>query len=70
MVENKPEISLKALRNLRGLTQKGLASKLGRHESTIISWEKGRTSMTLTDYFNVKSLLDPEDEFFLQIKSS
>lgn len=70
MVENKPEISLKALRNLRGLSQKGLAAKLNRHESTVISWEKGRTSMTVKDYFNVKRLLDPEDEFFLQVKSS
>lgn len=70
MIEKKSEISLKALRSLRGISQKNLADKIDRHESTILNWEKGRTSMTIEDYLKVKNLLDPKDEFFLQIKSS
>lgn len=70
MVEKKAEISLKALRSLRGVSQKHLADKIDRHESTILNWEKGRTSMTVEDYLKVKNLLDPKDEFFLQVKSS
>ena len=70
MIDKKAEISLKALRSLRGISQKNLAYKIGRHESTILNWEKGRTSMTIEDYLKVKNLLDPKDEFFLQIKSS
>lgn len=70
MEHKNPEITLRALRNLRGLSQKDLASKIDRHETTIVNWEKGKTSMTIPDYMKIKDVLDPKDEFFLVSKST
>lgn len=70
MDKEKPKISLKALRNLRNISQASLAESIGRNETTVVNWERGKTSMSIPDYFKIKELLDPKDQFFLEIKSS
>lgn len=42
------KVTLPVARKIAGLTQKGLASAVGVSESTIISWEKGRSEPTVT----------------------
>lgn len=70
MSKNQVKLSLKALRNLRNITQKQLATMLERNETTILNWETGKTNMGISDYFKIKEILDPEDDFFLEVKSS
>lgn len=70
MTYQQPEISLEALRILRGYTQKALGDAINKDPSTIIRWESGKTSPKIDDYYKIKNILDPGNEFFLQIKSS
>ena len=41
------KVSLPVARKIANLTQKELASAVGVSESTVISWEKGRTEPTI-----------------------
>ena len=42
------KITLPAARKMAGLTQKGLADACGVSESTVSSWENGRTEPTVS----------------------
>lgn len=65
------KITLKAARINAGLTQKELAKKLGRSESTIVNWETGKTKISLIDFKKLCSILGAkEDNIFLTNKSS
>lgn len=65
------QISLKAARINAEFTQKELAKKLNRNESTIVNWENGKTKISLIDFKNMcKVLKMKEDSIFLSKKSS
>lgn len=43
-----PKITLEAVRVNAGMNQKEWAKRLGVSNSTVVSWEKGKTEPTLT----------------------
>lgn len=51
-----PEITLKAARVNAGLTQKGLAKKLGVSNTTVNSWENGDTEPDLSQLREISRL--------------
>lgn len=42
------KVTLPVARKIAGLTQKGLGNEVGVSESTVISWEKGRSEPTVS----------------------
>ena len=50
--------TLKQLRLFAGLTRKDLAQKLGRSESTIQNWEKGRSQPNANDIVKLEQVLN------------
>lgn len=61
------QITLKAARVNAGLTQKELAKKIGRNESTIVNWETGRTKINLPDFKELCKILKvKEDNIFFE----
>ena len=65
------QISLKAARVNAGLTQKEAAQEIGVDVSTILSWEKGKTSPKATHLEALCKLYHmPVDHIFLSEKSS
>lgn len=54
---------LTRLRNEKGLTQKELAEKMGKHQQTISKIEKREKSPTLTTLCDLANALDVDIEF-------
>lgn len=50
--------NLKKLRMINGLTQNGLAKKLGVSYATIISWEKGKSTPNINQFIILKNLFN------------
>ena len=50
--------TLKQLRLFAGLTRKDLAQKLGKSESTIQNWEKGRSQPNANDIVKLEQELN------------
>ena len=48
---------LKAMREAQGVTQQGLASKLGIHTSTVSAWEQGRNRPSRANVLLLEELL-------------
>ena len=55
-----PKMTLKALRVNAGFTQKELAKKLNRSNTTICSWEKGKSFPTPKDIDAICDLYNVE----------
>lgn len=61
------KLSMKAARVNAGMTQTELAEKLGVAESTLINWEKGRTTPNVKQLRQFCEIVGmPEDIIFLQ----
>jgi DNA-binding XRE family transcriptional regulator len=50
------KVTLPVARKIANLTQKDLADALDVSESTVISWEKGRTEPTVTQALSISRL--------------
>ena len=63
---NAIRVSLASARVNAGLTQAELAKKLGVHKSTVLNWEKGKTSPNYHQMQEISALANiPMDYIFL-----
>ncbi len=65
------KVSLKAARVNAGFSQKEIAKKMKKSETTILNWENGNTIINVIDFKKICKILGvKEDDIFFEIKSS
>lgn len=66
-----PRISLEACRVNAKLTQKQMAEILGVNQTTVLSWEKGKTEPSLSQLRTISQLSGiPMDFIFIDVESN
>lgn len=63
-------VNLKRIRNEKGMSQAGLADKMGYKQVTISSWEVGRSEPSMGDIARLAEALDCTQEDLIGIKKA